>query len=612
MADLSYDLIPQYGLHPRTNEPYWPSEATGYPTYDTQVREWMDNAYEEAQWEYSQNDESSKVDKYIEYIVGKQWPRERATYKSSPVNNRIWRLFWEIVSLLTDIRPFIDIKANEDNYKHQAEMLNKTIKSWWLGSDADLGLALTVIYGLLSTGYTKLTWNSELRGREGDFEIIPVGPSDVLPLKARTKLDEAEAIIYKSVQSLGWFRRKFPQRGYLVKHDPNYSRYAVGESRPKHVPAMLWDMLAPQMRRVLGGQQQYQSSVYPMALYRETWFNDFSKNTSNAEVLMGEPGTNWCYKVKPGGDLYPRGRLVIMGGSIILHDGPNPYWHGKFPFSALRLNVVPWQFLGLSEFRSLVPLQDIVNNTIAGIMDAIKKIVNPIFYAPKNAFSDSVWESLDWGMPGAKAAYNQMVSHQPQFGPAPALPAGVFQFLQWICREMDQSSGIAAVTEALKKKQVPAGDTLENIKETQSTPLRLKGRNMEVFLRDLGTMSIFNIFQFYTLKRRMYIAGEAGKTPEDFDWDPGTAVPAGENPEDHARRFAFMVQPGSLLNINRVEKIAAMARLRAVHDIDRRTLLENLDMGLNPDVIEKRLLEEIAKFGPPKIDKKAAARAAKI
>ena len=197
-----------------------------------------------------------------------------------------------------------------------------------------------------------------------------------------------------------------------------------------------------------------------------------------------------------------------MGGDEIMSkDSPNPYLHGKFPFGAIRLNVVPWQFTALSEIRPMMSMQDVINNTLAGILDMIKKAVNPTSSAPENAFSDSVWDSIDWGMPGAKAKFSPASAYQPQFGPSPNLPSFVFQMLGWASREMDRSSGIAAVSEALHKKQVPSGDTIDNVRQAQQTPLRLKGRNIEVTLRELGSMQVQNFFQFYTDNRRMYLPG---------------------------------------------------------------------------------------------------------
>lgn len=593
MADNFFpELMPRYGLHPKSGQEYWPDRDSGFPEYDKSTRYWLEAAFEEARFEHSQHEEVQNLTKYIDYIGGKQWPKRRPSYRSAPVDNRIWRLVWELVSILTDIRPAAEVKATNKEYDKHAVMLNKATRSWWMSSDADLSLALTIIYAIMTTGYGKLTWNSELRSGQGDFELMPLGPNDVFPLKARHTLDSAQAVIYKTVMPLGWFKRRYPTRAHLIDPDMRYSRFAPVADKPMDTPAMMFEMLSPAMKRIMRVQPQFSKSAYPMAVYREFWIKDWTLNTSGREVMMGDRGTNWCYKVKPGGPLYPRGRLLVMGGRAILYDGPNPYWHGRFPFADLRMNIVPWQFMGMSELSPLIPLQDIINNILAGVLDMIKKAVNPGFYAPKNAFSDSLWNSLDWSMPGAKAAYSINTPQMPQFAPAPQLPAFVMNALQMVAREMDQSSGIAAVSEAVRKKQVPSGQTLDSIKEAQQTPIRLKGRNIEIYLRNLGEMNIFNIFQFYTLKRRMFMMGSDGVTIEDFDYDPGTCIPDGESPEEHARRFAFVIHPGSLLNVNRVERSIMLMRLRMMRDISRKHLYEGIDIGIDVDEVNEELKRE--------------------
>jgi hypothetical protein len=581
--------------------------------YLARSRYWLEAAYEEARAELSANEEVAKVSKYIQYICGQQWPsRGRPNYKASPVDNRVWRLFWELIATLTDIRPIFEVKESKKEYGQQAGMLNKVMKSWWLNSDGDLSLAMIMIYAILTTGYGKLTWNDELRQGEGDLEMVAIGPTDLLTLKPRLTLQSSQAVIYKSLMAVGWFRRKFGARGALVQPDTMYSRYSASSGgRPGHVSSMIYDALSPQMKHLVGESGKAQNSSYPVALYREFWLKDYTYNTSNTKVWMGRVRANWGYWVEPGKPLYPRGRLMCMGGPVILYDGPNPYWHGMFPFDVLRMNTVPWQFMGLSDIGPLIPLQDIINNILAGILDMVKKAVNPGFYGPKNAFSESMWESIDWSMPGMKAGFSPMVNQKPEFAPSPNLPSFVMNTLQLAAREMDQSSGIAAISELVRKKQVPAGDTLDKIKDAQQTPIRLKGRNTEIFLRGIGTQAISNVFQFYTAARRMTMLGSEGLTFEDFDWDPGTAIPQGVDPEKHARAFTFMIQPGSLLNANRIEEAMLYRALRIQGDLDRATFFKKLDVGLNVDTVERGLKREIAEgvsLHPPKPAKGGAPK----
>ena len=591
-AQFFPELIPRYGLHPKTNQEYWPDEGSGDKEYNRITKYWIEGAYEEAKFEQGQNEEMKRITKYMDYIAGKQWSGRRPTYRSSPVNNRIWRLMWELVSLLTDIRPTFEIKATNRDFDKHAVMLNQVTRSWWTSSDADQALALAIIHAIITTGYLKLTWNPEKRQGEGDFELLPLGPNDLLPLKPRNTLESSQALIYRSAMPTGWFKRRFPTRGFLVQPDPHLSRYSSAAGQSSNAPGMFNDMLSSGMKRVMRIQPQIHQSTFPAAIYREFWLKDWTLNQSNVEVVMGDPATNWCYKVGPGQPLYPRGRLIIMGGREIMHDGPNPYWHGEFPFADIRMNIVPWQFMGMSELSPLIPLQDIINNILGGVLDMIKKAVNPGFYAPRTAFSESFWNSLDWSMPGMKAGYSLQTPTEPKFAPQPQLPAFVMNMMMLAGREMDHSSGVATAGQAMSKKQVPSSQTLDQIKEAQQTPLRLKGRNIEVCLRRLGSMNIFNVFQFYTLKRRMFMLGDEGATIEDFDWDPKTCVPAGTSAIDHARKFAFMIQPGSLLNVNKIERQIVLMRLRMMKDISRKHLLESLDLGLDIDDVNAELKRE--------------------
>jgi hypothetical protein len=614
MGSFFTSLSPVYGLHPVDDKPYWPNEQNGFKTYEENTRMWLEAADEEASLELSKNKDVKDMEKHIGYLLGDQWTTKRPTYRAAPVDNKIWSLMWELISLLTDIRPIFEIESSDKenrNFQQAGRMLSKATKSWWLESDADMSLALVIIYAMLVTGYAKLCWNPDIRNGEGDFELVPIGPKDLRPLKAKHSLQSAQALIYESPQTIGWIRNKFPLRGHLVKPDPKLSSYHIPSSGGQDFPFVNWNNIGPAMQRMMGRPDRIGVSTYPMARYREFWIKDSSYNTSSRTVVMGAPTKsgvfpNFSYTVAPGHMLYPRGRLICMGGDVVLHDGPNPYWHGQFPFESLRLNIVPWQFLGVSEFRPLVPQQDVVNNILAGVIEMIKLAVNPGIIGPKNAFTDAEWASFDPSMPGFRAAYSQSAGEKPEFSKAPQIPSYVMQTLGYVIRSMDRTSGLAAVSDALQKKQVPSGETLEEIKETKQTPMRLKGRNIEVFLRNLGRQNIFNVLEFYTDTRKMFITGDLSRASESFYWDPrNLSVPERLTKEEFAKNFAFVIQPGTLLNVNRLEHVTNVMRLRAMKDIDRKTMLEVLEMGLDPNRIEERLKEEAMVQASTMADQKA-------
>src|SRR6185437_13368233 len=304
-------------------------------------------------------------------------------------------------------------------------------------------------------------------------------------------------------------------------------------------------------------------------------------------------------------------RLIVTCNGEIISDTPNPWWHGRYPFSMLRLNVVPWQIYGMSTMRSWCDLQDTVNKIYAGVLNVIAKAVNPTLYAPKNALSPDQWDKIDTGMPNLRIAYNAQSPTEPKFAMPPQLPGYVLPMLANLEKEMDAQSGTAAANQMVGKKQVPGKETIDQIRDIYAGPVRMQGRNIEIFLRELGEMQVINMFQFFSRSERVHIPGENGQVGATFDWNPSKMV---QGPiEEHVKRFHFYLQEGSLLTVQKVQKELMLYRLRLMGDVDRRTLLELSNSQINVDQVESRLKKERAEnLGPMpmKGNKKGAGKGA--
>lgn len=566
------------------------------------IRQWCEAAYEEAKGDQDASEELKMVDRYVEYLQGIQWPTARPTYRAKPIDNKMFGLFLELLGLLTDIRPVAEITSTsrEKEFIDQEEALNKRIKSWWQNNQIEQTFAMGVVYAILTTCFFKLEWDPRAKpmGR-GEVCLRPLSPTAILPLKASYDLQSAEALIYADWKPTGWVKAKYPLKAHLVRPDLGISQYAVDSGPPGNVTPQLFNLLTPAFKRLMTKDQaRVGVSAYPMCKYKEFWLKDYTVNTSNQDVVMGDVNNPWqlSYTVKPNELLYPRGRLIVMAGREIVGDTPNPYWHGMFPFSLLRLNAVPWQIYGLSDLRSWCDLQDIINTILAGVIDMIKKAVNPPFFAPKTAFSEQVWNSLDFSMPGARAAYNAVSPQEPKMVNVGQLPGYVLPTLQHITREMMERSGIAAVGEAVRKKQVPGGDTLDQIRQSQQGPIRYKGRNIESCISELGQQMVPNIFQFYNRDERIKIPVPPGSEPEFMDWKGSEMMPANVQPIEHVRNFEFTTIEGSLLGVQRFEQGQNLLKLYLGHVISRKTLCEKLNklgfVYIDPDEEEKRLIHE--------------------
>lgn len=586
------------------NAAEWPDSTDGYWK---RVHEFTESVYDEAVRGLESVSEYKSVQRQIDYLAGKQWPAGRPQYKARPINNKVDRYYDEIVGLLTDIRPVTSVTVSAGNENDQslirkAMIYNDCIRSIWYSSRVEFSLVFAVMYAMLTTGYGKLEWNPALRNGLGEFEMLALGTENVMPVKARADdIQTAQCIVYRVPMPLEFFRRRYPLRGTLVRPDPEYSRSERSIAPPSGMPAAAFNKMVPQLRRVLGTPDDGRDSPFPMALYREFWFRDHSVNTSNRDVAMGDQRVGWGYVVPPGAPLYPRGRLIVKGGRVILYDGPNPWWHGRYPFADLRLKPRPWQFAGASTVASWLPMQDITNNIGAGILDMIKKALNPVLMAPNNALSPESWKQFDPAMPGGKLGYSPLAREKPGFATPPALPAFVMQYLAKIDRDWAEQSGMAIISQMVGKKQVPGSDTFDQVQNAQNTPIRLMGRRIEQFLEDMGRLILPSIPQMYSAGRRIMMGGLAWAAPEDFALDSDSMIPAewiagGKRPEDFMRQFEFSIRPGSLLRLNATDKLMALAQLRKAGDVDRRTMIEALnrtmDLGLDPDTIEKNLIAE--------------------
>jgi hypothetical protein len=575
--------------------------------YEGRIRYWCNAAYEEAKRDIDESPEIKQVEEIIEYLDGNQWRGTQPSHRARPVTNKTLRLFWEMVGLLTDIQPVFQVHAVEggDVYKKSTEILNLITKAWALENSFDMKLMSVVCFAMLTTSSCKLGWDSTLAHSRGDLRMDPISANNLMVVGGgEDDLQEAELVVYRRTRTLNWIRRRFPQSGGAVRPDPALSRgQDTGPQAPAHISPQLFKVLGAPMQRAIGVKRGVnEDSVFPKAEVREFWTKDWSMNESSRSVRMGRENTNWCYDVKPGDLLYPRGRVITMASNVILDDQPNPYWHARHPFARLRLMYMPWKDHGSSPMKPLIAGQNVINKIHAGVLNMIAQAISPQLLAPRNAFSPEAWKSLDPSRPNEKVQYSAVSPHKPEWKPAPQLPAYVLQMETIVGREMDMFSGAAAMAQATQKKQVPSGDSLEQISQSKNTPIRLMGRNIEDFIKDLGKLFVPSALQFYSAERRYELLGAQGLLPVDYDAKQGSLVPENMTPEDYARKFRFQIEQGTLLNVQKTERINMALKLRAMRMLSMEQTFKILDFNIDVRKNKEELLEEaklMASVAPP-------------
>jgi hypothetical protein len=264
-------------------------------------------------------------------------------------------------------------------------------------------------------------------------------------------------------------------------------------------------------------------------LYR-CYLTDRTRNLTSRPLVMGEG--SFLYTVEPGGYLYPYKRLICFTQDLCLYDGPNPYWHGRYPFARLHLWKLPWMFLGQSALADLLPVQDAINLSAKHMKMGIEQWMDRQVVLDKTAVSEATAKAYDSRKPGftfklkAPAVDPSKVVTKLD-GPNPQVLAQNFAWHQHLVQTFSNLAGTANLELLLQMRaQLPAADTLEKYNELLTPELRMEGRQFETFLRRCSTQICYNTFQFMDSTRRIAILGDAGALLEDFDFEPDTLIPA--------------------------------------------------------------------------------------
>jgi hypothetical protein len=439
----------------------------------------------------------------------------------------------------------------------------------------------------------------------GMMQAISCGPEAVLPIQPGFHIQQSTAVLYKTWKALTYFKNKFPFESTGLENEAQFSEMSQGGSsrfnRPNDIPEYTWNGLSNAMKRTVGvrvDSGDLQSPPFRSLEYQEYYVEDQTVNESKHPVLMRHPhlplrSYNWWYWVKPGQRLYPRKRLLVFGGRRLMYDGPSPFWHGLYPFACLRLNPVPWSFWGLSKYRDLLPLNYAMNEIMAGVMDMVKRALNPTVITKAGAVPQATWREFYPDMPGGRLYMlpNSNPATDVRYIQPPEIPAWVLQAHQYFAQEFDRLAGILDPSSVGKKKQVPGGDTIEQMREMLNTITQLESRYGELFLRDVGIQAMSNAFQYFETPMRLRLLGGDGISVEDFNYEGPNLIPSNVQKEDHWRSFSMMITPGSLLGSSRDRDKQVSIAMASKSLIPLQYLWSVLELG-DPKKLMKMMQEE--------------------
>lgn len=540
------------------------------------------------------------IERAQQYIVGEQMSTDQRKLKYLPqvIVNESRKAMQAHVSALTDLKPVVGWKANPE-YLVQADLLNRYAVSEWITQMLDLDLGDTVKFSLAcGTGDLVVDWDSHVP-LGGAHQLSARDPRDTLPLRPSMSRSPQfwEGVCFREEHTVNALRGMYPLKSHLFKPSSDTAlgkiagRFRTGLARLIS-PADPLDQIASG-----SAASARRSRRGTIVLYR-AYFTDRTRNLTDKTFTLGTPGSNWATVIKPGEPLYPRKRLIVATDDAIIYDGPNTYWHGLFPLARLKLWSVPWQFLGIPLFNDLLPVQDAINETVHDIRLGIKQWVDPDITYNRNAVSETTMRLMDPRRPGKRVRTNPGFGEPwtKEDGPNPQILNLALNLWQQLTQKFEGLSGTANLQALLQLRQMPSADTIQKYYEALTPEIRQEARQVELFLRDFSEMIKVNYFQFLSTSKRVQILGEGGVALNDFDFDPGSMVPAlapgqkGYTPEldvtlttrdQRAQYFhkqlVFVVAPNSVLAINAQERKMLNMQLSRQGYLDFWTLHESLE-----------------------------------
>jgi hypothetical protein len=505
--------------------------------YASRVLGWLSDAIIEGDAVNTQDPNYDKIAQSMRYVSGDQQPSPDSPglpqFMEPMIFNFCEKALKAHASALTDLKPTFGWRSLNPKYQMHAQQLNLLSIAWWLNNQADLSFGDVVkMAWAAGTGDMMIEWNPGLPGG-GDHQVIPKDPRDTLPWRPGRYGDEQtwQGAIFREIWSVNSLREKYPYAAAAITTTDDSllgSIKGIFFRRPQQ-----FQTPADPLSNLGGGARMAGPPRSGDCILYRAYLDDRTRNLGSRPIVMGEK--SFQYTVEPGGYMYPTKRLVVSTQDLILYDGPNPYWHGKFPFARLHLWKLPWHFLGQSQLASLTGVQNAINLAGKHMKMGIEQWMDRQVVLDRNAVSEATAKSYDSRKPGFTFKLKTNVVDPSKVvtkldGPNPQVLAQNFQWFTSLKSDFQSLAGTGNLEALLQmRSQLPAGDTLEKYQEMLTPELRMEGRMMEAFLRRASAQLSFNTFQFMDSAKRIAILGDAGALLEDFDYEPDSLIPAMSN-----------------------------------------------------------------------------------
>ena len=540
---------------------------------------------------------------FYKFFRGKQWKESRPAYRNNDVLNFTHAAIQTIIPIMTDSRPNVQtIAENPEDFEFSQIMTQMLTAKWDRANFSQIVAEAIVDACIYGTAISEQPWNQDLHNGLGDYEFNTIDPLYFYPDPRSRDINDnfGQGFITAIPTDLNEVKRKYPNKAHLLKadlSDVDMAKTAKFDQDDYRVRS------AVDNSTLVQGERPTEAEMADQILVLTAWITD---ETMIEEKIMDKDGKRKGFRMRKK---YPNGRKIVIANKVLLEDEENPYIDGKFPFARMVDHIMPREFWGQGEVEQLMGPQQILNKLWGYVMDILSLMGNPIW---KNPVNSGVYDESIIAKPGLIIPHNE--GAEPTREPGMDVQPSIFQAFDRMRDVFDKISGIHEVSQGV----VPAGTSgiaIDQLQEAAQTKIRLKARNMEAWLNNVGQQFANRILQFYSVPRIIRVTenenaaqyfkvaidetvDEAGEiqrvaTVQDINevQDPETGemiqVPGEPRQFTIKGNLDVRITVGSTLPFRKAQKKQQAKELYQLGIYDAEDLLEDLEHPRKEEILEK-------------------------
>lgn len=447
----------------------------------------------------------SKWSENYRFVVGgDQWSTRRPRWRFSEVVNIAWANIMAEVGIQTDSRPKFDFTPTEIGDFQFAKVLNDindvlwskplNLGYGWMNKTA-VNIFKSKIYDVV---HAEICWNPDLEGGLGDVEYNLLDPYGCFWDPKATHIGDARWFIYIEATPTNELKSKHPEFKDRIKAD----LYKVGSSPNKlddHDIDLFFSNVGLFTDTGNGRTDRDQDAFggEEMTMKIRCWLKD---DETFEEIIENDKGEQEKVIKKK----YPKGRYIEICNKNVLKDEENPYDDGLFPIARL-VNYEYGEYMGENEVTHQRGPQKIVNYSWSHVMDEFKKGNNPqrVFGSSNEDAARKVTDE-----PGLAIVLNDISQYRQE--PGVGVSPSSFNVVEKAESLLDKVQGTNESSRGAVEPGVQSGYMFEGVVEASQTRIRLKNRNIDEYLNQIGYLVASRILQYYTAVRSFRITGDDG------------------------------------------------------------------------------------------------------